>query len=162
MLLFYGGGRREEFCGLTPSDIVVDNGPIPYIHLPNKLRRLKNPQSKRNVPLHPEVVRLGFLDYLSAIKGLGYGRLFPDLYSPSSKSPMGDRFYREFRPALTAADTDEAGFVIHSMRRGFGDALKQRKITEEERGDLLGHVGATETSERYCDAFEIETLFEIA
>ena len=33
MLLYYGGGRREEFCGLTPDDIVVDNGPIPYIPL---------------------------------------------------------------------------------------------------------------------------------
>ncbi len=162
MLLYYGGGRREEFCGLAPNDIIIDNGSIPYIHLaPNKLRRLKNPQSKRNVPLHAELVRLGFLEYLAAIKKLGYARLFPDLYSPSSKSPMGDRFYREFKPALTAADTDEAGFVIHSLRRGFGDALKQRRITEEERGDLLGHVGATETSERYCDAFEIETLSEI-
>ena len=162
MLLFYGGGRREGFCGLAPNDIIIDNGAIPYIHLaPNKLRRLKNPQSKRNVPLHPEVVRLGFLEYVAAIKQLRYARLFPDLYSPSSKSPMGDRFYREFKPALTAADTDEAGFVIHSLRRGFGDALKQRRITEVERGDLLGHAGATETSERYCAAFEIETLSEI-
>jgi hypothetical protein len=40
----------------------------------------------------------------------------------------------------------------------FGNALKQKRITEEKRGDLLGHVGKTETSERYCDAFEIETL----
>jgi len=159
MLLFYGGGRREEFCGLSPEDVIVDNGPIPYIHLaPNTIRRLKNPQSRRNVPLHPEVVRLRFLDYVDEIKKLGYRRLFPDLYSPSSKSPMGDRFYREFKPMLSAADTDEKGFVIHSMRRGFGDVLKQQMTTEEQRRDLLGHVGATETSERYCDAYVIETL----
>ena len=37
---------------------------------------------------------------------------------------MGDRFYVSLSP-LTDADTDEAGFVIHSLRRGFGDALKQ-------------------------------------
>ena len=159
LLLYYSGARREEICGLSPDDLIVDNGAIPYIHIaPNAVRRLKNAQSRRNCPLHPELIRLGFLDYVKAIKALGYERLFPDLHSPTSKSPLGDRFYDEFKPVLTAADTDETGFVIHSVRRGFGNALKQKRVTEEERGDLLGHVGKTETSERYCDAFEIETL----
>ena len=159
LLLYYCGARREEICGLSPDDVIVDNGAIPYIHIaPNALRRLKNAQSRRNCPLNPELIRLGFLDYVKTIKGLGYTRLFPDLHSPSSKSPLGDRFYDEFKPVLTAADTNETGFVIHSVRRGFGNALKQKRVTEEERGDLLGHVGKTETSERHCDAFEIETL----
>lgn len=57
---------------------------------------------------------------------------------------MGDRFYDEFKPVLTAADTGEAGFVIHSIRRGFGDALKQRRVRDEERADLLGHGGKSE------------------
>jgi integrase len=159
LLLYYSGARREEICGLSPDDVIVDNGPIPYIHIaPNKLRRVKNAQSTPNNPIHPELVRLGFLDYVKAIKALGYTRLFPDLYSPSSKSPLGDRFYTEFKPVLAAADTDEDGFVIHSVRGGFGNALKQNSVTEEARGDLLGHVGKTETSERYCNAFEIKKL----
>ena len=75
--------------------------------------------------------RLNFLDYVAAINALGYERLFPDLYSPTSKSPMGDRFHREFKPVLSAADTNEAGFVIHSLRRGFGNALKLKRVSEE-------------------------------
>ncbi len=162
LMLYYQGGRREEFCGLAVDDVILDNGPIPYVHIaPNKFRRIKNAQSVRPSPLHPEVLRLGFLDYVAAIKALGYERLFPDLYSPSTKSPMGDRFYDEFRPVLTDADTDETGFVIHSIRGGFGDALKQRRVSEEERGDLLGHVGKSETSERYCDVYEIQILYEL-
>ena len=46
-------------------------------------------------------------------------------------------------------------------RRGFGDAQKQRKVSEEERGDLLGHVGKSEAAERYCDAYEIEILYDL-
>ena len=162
MLLWYQGGRREEFCGLAVDDVILDNGPIPYIHIaPNKIRRIKNKQSVRNSPVHPEVLRLGFLDYVAAIKALGYLRLFPDLHSPSTQSPMGDRFYDEFMPTLTAADTDEAGFVIHSIRRGFGDALKQKRVVEEERAEMLGHKGKTETTERYCDAYEIQILYEL-
>ena len=161
LLLYYQGGRREEFCGLAVDDVVLDNGDIPYLHVaPNAIRRLKNPQSRRNAPLHPELLRLNFLAYVVAIKALGYQRLFPDLHSPSTGSPLGDRFYREFKPVLAGADTDEAGFVIHSLRR-FGDALKQKRVTEEERGDLLGHVGKSEAAERYCDAYEIKTLLEL-
>ncbi len=162
MLLWYQGGRREEFCGLTVDDVILDNGPIPYIHIaPNKICRIKNKQSVRNSPLHPDVLRLGFLDYVAAVKALGYLRLFPDLHSPSTQSPLGDRFYDEFRPVLTGADTDEAGFVIHSLRRGFGDALKQKRVVEEERAEMLGHKGKTETTERYCDAYEIQILHEL-
>jgi integrase len=162
LMLYYQGGRREEFCGLEVDDVIVDNGPHPYLHLaPTSVRRLKNPQSQRNSPLHPEVLRLNFLAYVAAIKALGYKRLFPDLHSPSTRSPMGDRFYREFKPALSAADTDEEGFVIHSLRHGFGDALKQKGATEEERGDLLGHAGKSETSERYCKAYEIQILYDL-
>jgi len=105
MLLYYLGGRREEFCGLAVDDVILDNGPIPYIHIaPNAIRRIKNAQSVRNAPLPSELLRLGFLDYVAAITALGYTRLFPDLYSPSTRSPSGDRFYDEFKPILTAAE----------------------------------------------------------
>lgn len=33
-------------------------------------------------------------------------------------------------------------------------------VTEEERADLLGYGGDSETSERYCEPHEIETLME--
>jgi hypothetical protein len=55
MLIFYGGGRREEYCGLMVDDVIEDNGPYPYLHIEkNKYRRIKNGQSKRNIVLHPE------------------------------------------------------------------------------------------------------------
>jgi hypothetical protein len=77
------------------DDIIFDReGCKPYIHIAaNAQRRIKNPQSKRNIPIHPELIRLGFLDYVRKIKALGYKLLFPDLYFPSSRSPLGNRFY---------------------------------------------------------------------
>ena len=81
MLIFYGGGRREEYCGLMVDDVILDNGPHPYLHIAkNKYRRIKNGQSKRNIVLHPELIRLGFLEYVVAIKALGYDLVFPDLF----------------------------------------------------------------------------------
>ena len=162
MLIYYCGGRREEFCGLMVADVILDNGDIPYIHIAkNEQRRIKNLQSQRNVPLHPELIRLGFLEYIAAIKALGYKLLFPDLYSPTTRSPLGDRFYNLFKPILVAAGATEAGLGSHAIRHLFGARLKKKGVSEEDRGDLLGHVGDTETSERYCEPHEIEFLYAI-
>jgi integrase len=162
LLVYYCGGRREEFCGLMVDDVILDNGPTPYVHIAkNAQRRIKNLQSQRNISLHPELIRLGFLQYVAAIKALGYKLLFPDLFSPSTRSPMGDRFYTQFKPILLAAGATEAGLGAHAIRHLFGAQLKKKGVTAEDRGDLLGHVGETETSERYCEPHEIEFLAEL-
>jgi integrase len=162
ILIYYMGARREELCGAMVDDVVVEReGCRPYIHIAaNEQRRIKNAQSKRNIPLHPELIRLGFLDYVGKIKALGYKLLFPDLYSPSSRSPLGNRFYKLFKPILTGAKITEAGLGAHAVRHLFGAQLKKKLLTKEDRADLLGHAGDSETSERYCEPHELDTLFE--
>lgn len=152
ILALYMGGRREEYCGLSVDDVIADNGEFPYLHIAiNDIRGLKNVQSRRNVALHPEQIRLGFLDYVKAVKELGYDRLFPDLHSTLSNSPTGDRYYDKMLPSLRAA-----GFTPHQIRHFFGNELKKKKVTAEFRADLLGHGGENETTERYCDPLDIE------
>jgi integrase len=164
MLLEYTGTRREETCGLCIDDVVTD-GPIPYIHIrPNEFRRIKNPQSVRNIPLHPELLRLNFLEYVDLIRSLGYRRVFPDLHSPTSKSPSGDRFYDEFMPVLAWACKIEGvdlKVVLHSIRHGFNSRLKARNISVEDRADLMGHGGDSETSERYADPILLQKALDI-
>jgi len=162
ILIYYTGARREELCGAMVDDIIADReGCRPYIHIAaNEQRRIKNPQSQRNIPLHPELIRLGFLDYVRTIKALGHKLLFPDLFSPSSRSPLGDRFYKEFKPILTAANITEKGLGAHAVRHLFGAQLKKKLLTKEDRADLLGHGGDSETTERYCEPHELETLFK--
>jgi hypothetical protein len=94
-----------------------------------------------------------------AIKSLGYKLLFPDLYSPSSRSPLGNRFYKLFKPILTAADITEKGLGAHAVRHLFNAQLKKQLLAVEDRADLMGHGGDSETSERYCEPHELETLF---
>jgi integrase len=161
ILIYYTGARREELCGAMAEDIIFGReGCRPYIHIAkNEQRRVKNPQSKRNIPLHPELIRLGFLDYVRKIKILGHKLLFPDLYSPTSSSPLGNRFYKLFKPILVAAEITEEGLGAHAVRHLFGAELKKKLLSKEDRADLLGHGGDGETSERYCEPHELETLF---
>ncbi|WP_273504942.1 DUF6538 domain-containing protein [Fulvimarina manganoxydans] len=156
LLANYQGMRREEYCGLSADDIITDNGDHPYIHLCfNEFRRLKNPQSVRNLALHPELIRLSFLDYVDAIRKLGYRRLFPDLHSPSSHSLLGDRLYDELRPSFQTC-----GFTLHQSRHFFNNELKQMRVDAEFRADLMGHGGKTETTERYCNPADVVNQLE--
>ena len=126
MLIFYGGGRREEYCGLMTDDVIEDNGLYPYLHIAkNKFRRIKNGQSKRNIVIQPELIRLGFLRYVALIRSLGYELVFPDLFSPTTKSPLGNRYYKLFKPVLIAAGITEEGLGSHAIRHAFGAILKK-------------------------------------
>ena len=161
MLVDYGGGRREELCGALAKDVITDNGSIPYIWIvDNEFRRIKNAQSVRPIVVHPELIRLGFLNYVRLLIDLGYKLLFPDLYSPTSRSPMGDRLGDQLRPVLNAAGVTARGTGVHSSRRGFGNNLKQEDVAYEKRADLLGHGGNSETTERYCEHYKLEILLK--
>lgn len=156
MLAHYQGMRREEFCGLAVNDIVLDNGEHPYIHVRfNELRRLKNNQSVRNLALHPELVGLGFLAYLDCLRNLGISRVFPDLYNPLTKAALGDRLYKELQPIR-----ERLGITPHQFRHFFNNELKQNRVSQEFREDLMGHKGQSETTERYCDPVEISLQLE--
>ncbi|WP_158806909.1 DUF6538 domain-containing protein [Beijerinckia sp. L45] len=166
ILLYYTGARREEVCGLTVDEVGwLDSTPggkrLPFMQIAaNKERRIKNSQSKRFIALHPEIVRLGFFDYVDAIRALGYGLLFPDLKSPTSSSPMGDRLYDEFSRGLAIAipDASTRKKAIHSLRKTFGNNLKRFGVSAEIRGDMLGHSGATVTEEVYCDPVALKSM----
>jgi integrase len=145
--------RREEACGLMIANVRFD-AQIPYFSLaPNKYRRLKNVQSRRKVPIHPELLRLGLRAYVEAIAALGYDLLFPELLPASGAAPLGDQFHDLWSPLLTRQipGASEAGKVLHSIRHWGNQALSDAKVALEWRRDIMGHGGVAETDERYRD-----------
>jgi integrase len=161
ILLYYSGARRDEICGLVVEELLAE--PMPYIKLQhNRTRRVKNSQSARDVALHPELERLGFLEYVRSVKELGYDLCFPDLWSPTSRSPLGDRLYDEFIGGLREAvpESQERRKVIHSLRKTLNNDLKQARVAVEVRADILGHGGESETDERYVDPIALRLMLE--
>ena len=70
MLALFTGARRGELTGLRPADVAYDKvigATSIYITADRKTgKRLKTRQSARVVPLHPDLVKLGFLDFTAA------------------------------------------------------------------------------------------------
>ncbi|OHV85471.1 integrase [Ensifer sp. LCM 4579] len=153
ILFTYLGPRRKEFAGLTVNDIAKDEEGYVIILRTNSLRRLKTAQSERLLPMPGEMVRLGFIDYLQAIKKLGYEALFPDLFSDKTENDPGNRFYDTFIPVMRGALGEKMwNRSIHALRHGMADTLKQAGVSPEVIDDISGRLSeGSETNTRYTN-----------
>ena len=151
----YLGPRRHELAGLAPDDVMeTRNGWGIHIR-DNENRRIKNVQSDRTLPIPDEMLRLNFLDYVAAIRSLGYRQLFPELYSPFlEEQDPGDRFYKDFMPVVEKSELFRGkpwDRTIHALRHGFADTLKQAGASEAVIDDISGRLGTSETEVRYTN-----------
>jgi integrase len=172
LLLYYCGVRREEACKLLASDVQEADG-IPFLAIrPTVSGTLKNAQSKRQIPIHPELVRLGFLDFVRARtqlphlainnQGTSDWELFPEL-RPGGEADYGSVYYkRVWSRFLPVAVGDLAGERdIHSFRHGFSDFLDSTGCTPKEANDLFGHETMTTRGKIYGERTPLVRLAEI-
>src|SRR5262249_33913566 len=93
LLAPFTGARLGELAPLTVADITTDEPTgIATIKVTEDLeqgRRLKNVGSRRVIPIHPELVRLGFIQFVAQVRdGSGNeARLFP-LLKPGPKGGL--------------------------------------------------------------------------
>jgi integrase len=153
ILFTYLGPRRREFAGLHVNDIARDEHGYVIILRTNSIRRLKNVQSDRQLPMPDELVRLGFIEYVQTIKALGYEALFPDLFSDKTDNDPGDRFYDTFVPVMQDALGEKMWKrAIHALRHGLADTLKQAGVSKDVIDDISGRLTeGNETSTRYTN-----------
>lgn len=134
LLSLFHGFRCNEAAQLYTEDVCEADG-IPFFEIREKRadgskcdKRLKTPQSKRRVPIHSELIRMGFLDYVTERRGdASHPRLFPDLPKGATgyfSNPFSKWFGR-FRKA-TLGEQCEATF--HSLRHQFRDALAEAGV----------------------------------
>ncbi|WP_312261489.1 hypothetical protein [Candidatus Igneacidithiobacillus taiwanensis] len=84
LLGLFTGARLDELGRLMVNDVLQQ--PVPHF----RIRRGKNSESLRSVPLHPQLLELGFLDYDEAIKRAGHERLWPELRGRSALHPISE------------------------------------------------------------------------
>ena len=149
---------RSEAVGIMLDDIDVDAQiPTVWIH-ENELRRhLKTPCRTRSQPIHPELQRLGFLEYVHRLRLIGVRTLFPDLLMRGQATPMGDLFDKLFAPALDAALPQARGNrqTLHSFRKGGNTHLASQatNVALEVRLQLMGHTPQSVNGRHYVAQF---------
>ncbi len=138
LLALYTGGRLEELGQLRKKDVrQLDN--IWYINISDEAEgaSLKTHNSRRVIPVHPELLRLGFIEYAHQ----NSERIFPALKADCHKSLTGNfskwwgRYVRE-----VVGITDKRK-VFHSFRHAFKDVCRNSGIHQEIHDAFTGHAG---------------------
>ena len=129
LCIWYHGMRLGEIGGILPEEIIL-NEEIPYFDLKhNRIRKLKNEESVRQVPIHPAC--------LSIVKHL------PPHDTSSSYSP-GDMWSRRLKR--------RTGYPAHSLRHSFINRMRKAGIEYSIAMRLVGHTPQGTTAD-YGDVF---------
>lgn len=153
ILAAYTGARRAELCDLLTSDIrFSEHHNVYYVDIaPREHRRLKNIQSQRQLPLHQELIRLGFITYVETLRNEAF--LFPDLRKGSGRTSAGDIFNKSWQKIRAASlpNAKAEKKVFHSFRHWCNNEMKQSGVSAEIRKDFLGHNNSGVNEGRYTE-----------
>jgi integrase len=153
LLALFTGARQAEIGSLQVANVqdeAATGTPLLFIVADRKAgKKLKTKSSERVVPIHPELVKLGFLDYVAARRREGEKAwLFPTV-APDHLGALrawSKFFGRYLRTTVGIADPAK---VFHSFRHGFKDAARAAGVSQEVHDALTGHSNASTVSGGY-------------
>lgn len=164
----FSGLRMQEILQLEKHDIREAEG-IHYFDVNDKvygedyasegeyIKRLKTKNSLRKVPIHPELVKVGFLSYVEQSERQW---LFPDMPTQGA-SKMSDQFSKRFRVFMKPTGLSvRRRKVFHSFRNSFNDALRAAEVGLEYREQIMGWVDYKRMDNRYGHGHSIKRLYD--
>lgn len=138
LLMLLTGARPNEVCQLHVGDLKQTEKGTWFLDLIETAdddgKTFKTSASRRRVPLHPKLVKIGFVDFVKARDakhGKKESRLFPEItpdkYGNTATYPAR-RFREHFIPAeITLGDKQ----TFYSLRHNVRDALRRAKAPAE-------------------------------
>jgi integrase len=154
LLALFSGARLNELAPMCADDVKLD--PASGVHFLTVIedqeagRSVKTESSLRAVPIHPELVRIGFLEFVEHVRTSAgqQARLFPKL-TPGSKGGFGEAWSKWFGRYKRQLGIHNPSSVFHSFRHGFKDALRAAGVNEDVNDALTGHSGGNSVARGY-------------
>lgn len=154
----YTGARVSEIAQLKLLDIMIESS-IPLISITNEglNQQVKTAASIRKIPIHTELIRLGFLEYVSNISKQGHLSLWPNLRMRRNK-PGGyfSNWFGEFRKSIGLESAPD----FHAFRHLVRTKLVEVDIPEHTIDNLLGHEIKGSTGAKVYSHKTTKILFE--
>ena len=159
LLALFTGMRMGEILQLTPAHVRRSAKGTPFIVLTRDMK-LKTGSAEREVPIHPELVKLGFLEWVEQRRRSGTKLLFEDV--PESKHGYrSDTFTKRFASFLRSVDMPadrQPKLCFHSFRHTFKDALNETGASEEVKDEICGWARSKKTGRRYGSGLSADQL----
>lgn len=165
LIALLSGARLNEIAQLRIKDLRQDpETGLWFIDIGTEGERsIKTVSSRRQVPVHPELIRLGVLRYRqSRLEGKRKETesLWPDLQSANEtyRSTGWSKWFNRY--LRTKAKITDPSIVFHSFRHSFKRMARDAGLTEELHDALTGHAGSGGVGRGYGGGFGLKALGE--
>ncbi|ENG6089452.1 TPA: DUF6538 domain-containing protein [Vibrio parahaemolyticus] len=156
LLAYFTGARLNELCQLYKADVYQVDG-IWLLRIDDRFegQKLKNLTSRRIVPIHVQLLTLGFIEFVQSVQ---HERVFPEL--KDSRDGFGSAASKWFGRFKTKMGFDK-GHDFHSFRHTVATQFKRQSISHIVAGELLGHAQNNITYDRYGKGLDVNQLKEV-
>ena len=158
MIALFTGARINAAITLQYKDILNQNG-IPCIQFlsDHHIKQLKNDASERLVPIHQQLLNLGFVDYINRQKTKLKAK-DEDFIIKKCKTKSGEYnnkfFMRELAPffmEIRVKTGANDGYDFHSFRKNISIALQDSGVGRTYINDIIGWEGDTTMEQSYSN-----------
>lgn len=167
LLALFTGARLEELGQLNPSDVYresyLDEGASEQtswvIRIKNSKadgQEVKNLSSVRRVPIHPELEKLGFIDYVDTVRD--HKRIFNQLVADrfGTETAQFSKWFGRYLRLQCGVETKRMTF--HSFRHTFKDLCRVAEIPTEVHHALTGHISGNVGDSYGADSYPLRAL----
>jgi integrase len=141
----YTGARIDEPASMLVKDIVEENGIWAFYMSGDEANKGgKNIYAPRWLPIHPQLIAAGLLEYVALLKDEGHARLFPDI-GEAARDGFAKRAttdFTEYRRSVGVGTEkgDRGTKVFHSFRSTVSTHLTYEGVDGETARRIVGHA----------------------
>ena len=166
ILGLFTGARQAELCQLLSSDIRQEPATsLWYIDInEDDDKHVKTDSSPRQVPIHPELERLKFVEFAQRASNNPGGRLFPD-EKRNARGEFGaySKRFNRYREDQGIINTPATYLNYHSLRHSLQNNLLGQGLEEHVVNDIVGHsqAGRSESVKTYSSGTSLQTKRDV-
>ncbi|PJK00894.1 integrase [Lysobacteraceae bacterium NML91-0213] len=168
LLELYTGARPTELAQIDLIDCkeIAGQACIEITSIGDD-KREKTEYTERIVPIHPELIKLGFWDKVSAMRMAKETRLFPDLNREALNGPAQviGKDFTKYLARLSIKPRGDGIMGIRSFRPAVITEMAEASVAQGWRELLVGHeqsegTQATDHAQRYTQSHLVKVLTE--
>lgn len=164
LIALYTGARANGALTIQYNDVMIKEGINCIEFVENHpIKDLKTDASERIVPIHPQLIDIGFVDYVrrneKRLNAKGTDFIFPKCQTKSGKwnNKYTVRNVLAFFKSIGIKTGSKDGLAFHSFRKNASLALQEAGVIPSYINDIIGWDGKS-TMEKYYSG---HTLGEI-
>lgn len=156
LIALWTGMRLDEIGATTRDELKLNDG-VWFFDLQNRPlvgpRRVKNTMSQRIVPVHSQLIELGFIEYVKLQRDWLFADLPHEGKEPGDTTKGFSKWFGRWRRA-NGMHSDLKKQDFHSFRHNFKNACRKAELAEDIHDLLTGHAGSNsqKTSRGYKGA----------